>query len=58
MLKKSFLTAKYTKKMQSTQSQNLMDLFFAIFAQTFATFAVNGFQLFQQPQGGKIYPLW
>jgi hypothetical protein len=27
-----------------------MDQFFAIFAQTFATFAVNGFQLFQQPQ--------
>jgi hypothetical protein len=49
LLKKSFLTAKYTKKMQSTQSQNLMDQFFAIFAQTLATFAVNGFQLFQQP---------
>jgi hypothetical protein len=50
MLKKSFLTVKYTKKMQSTQSQNFMDQFFAIFAQTLATFAVNGFQLFQQPR--------
>ena len=27
-----------------------MDWFFEIFAQTFATFAVNGFQLLQQPQ--------
>jgi hypothetical protein len=27
-----------------------MDQLFAIFAHTFATFAVNGFQLFQQPQ--------
>jgi hypothetical protein len=30
----------------------LMDQFFAIFAQTFATFAVNGFQLSQQPRWG------
>jgi cysteinyl-tRNA synthetase len=52
-LKKSFLTAKYTKKVQNTQSQNLIDQFFATFAQTLATFAVNGFQLFQQPRGAK-----
>jgi hypothetical protein len=49
LLKKFYLTAKYTKKEQSTQSQNLMDQFFATFAQTLATFAVNGFQLFNTP---------
>jgi hypothetical protein len=37
------------KKQQSTQSQNIMDQFFANFAQTLATFAVNGFQFFQMP---------
>ncbi len=43
---------------QSTQSQKHMDQFFAIFAQTFATFVVNGFQLFQQPQQNILSPPW
>jgi hypothetical protein len=42
MLKKYFLTAKYAKKALSTQSQNII-------IQLFATFAVDGFQLFQKP---------
>jgi len=48
MFKKSFITEKLAKEKQSTQSQNLVDECFAIFAYPdsywdFANFAVKGF---------------
>jgi hypothetical protein len=40
----SFLTTKYTKQAQSTQSQDIIIMNFVTFVKTFELFVVNGFR--------------